>query len=74
MSILQELEHEGSCSIHGSVGFSSQVPWIFNGKITTREGGGPRQVKSGYIIPILWETAYMDKMLLQNKIYDNEVT
>ncbi|XP_063685261.1 ATP-binding cassette sub-family C member 4-like [Bolinopsis microptera] len=33
MSILQELEHEGILNIDGSVGFSSQVPWIFNGNI-----------------------------------------
>ena len=32
MSILQELEHEGNLTINGGIGFSSQVPWIFNGK------------------------------------------
>jgi GTPase SAR1 family protein len=31
MSILQELEHEGILDVNGRVGFSSQVPWIFNG-------------------------------------------
>ncbi|XP_063690754.1 ATP-binding cassette sub-family C member 4-like [Bolinopsis microptera] len=33
MSLLQELEHEGILNIDRSVGFSSQVPWIFNGNI-----------------------------------------
>ncbi|XP_063691934.1 ATP-binding cassette sub-family C member 4-like [Bolinopsis microptera] len=33
MTILQELEHEGTLNIDGRIGFSSQVPWIFNGNI-----------------------------------------
>ena len=31
MSMLRELEHEGNFDVNGRVGFSSQVPWIFNG-------------------------------------------
>ena len=32
MTILRELEHSGTLNINGKVGFSSQVPWIFNGE------------------------------------------
>ncbi|XP_063678313.1 ATP-binding cassette sub-family C member 4-like isoform X2 [Bolinopsis microptera] len=33
MSLLQELDNDGGLVLHGSIGFSSQVPWIFNGSI-----------------------------------------
>ena len=33
MSILRELEHEGNLLVNGKLAFSSQVPWIFNGKV-----------------------------------------
>ena len=33
MSLLKELDYSGQIFIDGKVGFSSQVPWIFNGSI-----------------------------------------
>ena len=40
MTILRELEHRGTLNINGKVGFSSQVPWIFNGEISGQVEGG----------------------------------